>query len=283
MKKRTICWTDVVMGFLAASVFWLFIYAVAVVPNITKEPTTKVTSESSVATEQVVEESVKAYETGIQLADFKWENGESVRLNTPKNFYSLTDQYIDSLYEYYGVTMPSTDQMFVVGDTTDTASCNVMINAASLSTADLMLSSIYSDEYDSSTDLYSEVYTYMTTGSLPEELPDDYYLCDYGTVVVDGVSYHVYDKYYTMTYTYYDEEDTAQVSPQTLEVPNYEFVAYSDTEDPVEIITFLVDYDVQKAYNYLCEFIGVEATDLPEGTVICGEAPIKESGDITNE
>ena len=204
-------------------------------------------------------------------------DGSSVTFKTPSNFYSLTDQYLDEMCEYYGVDDLPLDNIFVVGDATATNECTAMINVASLSTADDLLSSIYGEQYDSSTDLKSEVLTYIETGALPEELPDNYYLCELDGISVEGITYRVFDKYYTSSYTYYEEEDTAEVDPKTIEIPYYEMVAYSDTEDPIEVIIYMVEYNKETAYRLFTEFVGATDTDSSEGTVICGTAPVIES------
>lgn len=283
MKKRAINWMDVLFGFLAGSVFWLLIYVSCVVPKITKPAANSTDTASTGSEEAIVKEEVKAYQTNIKSFTFELSEGKSVTFTTPESFYSLTDQYYDELYEYYGTEGIHTNNMFVVGDGSATNECKVMINSATLSAADEILSALYGDSYDSSTDLQSEVLTYIKTGSLPEELPDNYYLCDLGQVTVGGITYRMFDKYYTSSYSYYEEEDTAQTNEKTIEVPYYEFVAYSDTEDTIETIVYMTEYDVNSAYEYFCEFIGTEATELGEGTVIVGELPSEETVEKSEE
>lgn len=283
MKKHVICWLDVALGVMAASVFWLVIYAIRVTPMYnTVQTESNTVTESSATSNEDVEETVIAYQTGLRYAEFSWDNGESVRYNTPENFYSLTDQYMDGLSENYGIDLPQMDRTFIVGDAANTSACTVMINAAALSDVDSILSTLYEEDYSSDEYLYSEVYTYMKNGTLSDELPDNYKLTDYGTVEVDGVTYHMYDKYYTTTYTYYDEEDVSETSPKEQTIPNYEFVAYSDTEDPVEIILYMVDYSAETAYKYMCEFVGADVPELlPEGSTIINN--ITESEESSNE
>lgn len=283
MKKHIICWLDVVLGFLAASVFWLFIYAVAVRPNaivvsddnVNKGMQPQNPTQSMVGDSEVVEETVKQYVTNMTEAIFRWEDGSQLSMHAPAGFYSLTDQYIDELEDYYKISGVSSDKIYVVGDADATNACTVMINSAALSSADILLSRVYGDDYDQNEDLQSEVLRYMQTGHITEDLPDNYYLLDLGTVEADGITQHIFYRYYTISYTYYNDDDVAETDPQELVIPNYDMVAYSSTDDIVETVLYMVNFDVETAYNYMCEFFGTDG-NFSDGTVVTGTAPVVE-------
>lgn len=269
MKKHNICWLDFFMGVLTASVVWLLVYAIIVTPKInagttTASNTTTPSVSSSVKSndsQDTVDETVVQYQTDIQSATFHLVD-KDISFTTPDGYYSLTDQYLASLGEYYGIETDGVENVFVVGDATNSTSCSTMLNVTPFSDLDVLLQRVYGDEYVKEDMLYSDAYKYMTTGELAEDLPLDFTLIQYPTITgTSGVEYTVYSLSYTLTYTYYDENDVAQSTPLTGYIPNYELCAYSNTEDVCEVIVSMATFDADSAYTLLCEFVGGEVPE----------------------
>lgn len=259
MKKNnnSFSWRDFAVGALTAFAICGCIgifYLAGIVSD--KQSTSTTVSENTVdPTAQQSEEEVVEYDTDIAEFDIKCEDGTEHHFNTPEGFYSLSDQYIANLRKYYGVETLPGDNVVVVGDAMSPYDSGTVINASSLSQIREMLKELYGDDYNEDDILYSEAYTYMTTGELPESLPDNYEIDELATYTVNGIKYVTYEVNYDTTYE--TKSDDTTVSENTTEtVHTQQLACYSKSEDSMEIIVYMQEFDRDTALSYLQEFIG---------------------------
>ena len=251
-NQNGISWKDFFLGFFLAMSLCLvgFLLSGTRTPkseqqgNSTSNNTTKESSDSGLTLNQ--------YQTDIKEFTLELENGESLNFYTPENWCSLTDQYLESLNNFYEADLPSGNTI-CVGDSANQYNASILISARPLSGVSEVMKAIYDDEYDPDVMLYSEAYTYMKTGSLPEELPDNYAIKELQTMSSkDGHIYRLFYVYFTQEY-YTDDTRT-----NTITIPSEQLMAYSDTEDAVEVICYGNEFDVDFMKNYFAEFIGFE-------------------------
>lgn len=200
-----------------------------------------------------VNQQVTAYATDIKDWEFELNSGETVVLHTPDSFYSLSDQYLENLSNYYGGTVTSSSIM-VVGDTPTPTSASTIINVDSLSDVASMLGQLYGEEFNEEEVINSEAYVYMTTGELPTDLPDNYDIEEVGTYDVNGVEFVAYEVNYDTTYEGVDEDST-EVS--TTVIHTQQIACYSKTDDSIEIIIYQETFDRIIALQLLQEVLGV--------------------------
>ena len=245
------------MGGLVSVLICIGIYVFALRPNTAGD---KVAENNEVlTTEDSTEDSDTSaviYNTGIKEFTVNLESGEEVTFHTPENAYSLTDQYLENLSSYYGMDSVNSDSMIVVGDADTTYASNIMLNCDILSDVTNMLSQLYGDEFDPDSVVDSEAYTYMTTGELPEELPDNYTIEEVANYTVDGIDYVAYEVNYDVTYVLDSDEESTE-SSETV-VHTQEIACYSKTGDAVEIIIYQDEFNREDALSFLEEFLGVE-------------------------
>ena len=250
--QRKIDWISFFAGALIASWALILIYTFALRPSGTSVSTSTSDSESTESTEESYNLDIKDWEVSL-------ESGETITLHTPSDFYSLSDQYISNLSDYYGVDDLDTD-IVVVGDNVNTFSCNTIINADALSDVSGMLKQIYGDSYDESDVVTSEAYTYMTTGELPEDLPLNYTCEEIATYTVDGIDFVAYEVNYDTEYVNEEStesvESTEEAEPSTTTVHTQQIACYSKTDDSLEIIIYQNEFDKEAALEALEEFIG---------------------------
>lgn len=260
--KKWFNFTSFLLGALIATWICVVLYMCVLSPNadLAKESnTTESVTNTSSDTSTVVDDSTNEnviydYETDKKDWNVTLNDGTVLKYKTPDNFYSLSDQYIDTLKTYYGVTEMSAENMVVCGDGDTTAGSTVMINAAPLSEIANMLTQMYGEEVNAVDLSKSEAYTYMTTGKLPEELPDNYKINLIDTYKVDDITYKAYEVSYDTTYTL----DESAVSGNNTEVVNtHQITVYSDTEDPVEIIIYMNEWDKDTGISILKEFLQI--------------------------
>lgn len=193
------------------------------------------------------------YNTGITEWKFTLD-GKELTFNTPKDFYSLSDQYAENLSEYYGVDDLDIGSLAVIGDAPAVYNSNTMINADTISNVKNLLSQVNDDSYNVEDFQMSEAYTYMTTGSLPEELPMNYKLEEVGSYTIDGVNFKAYDVSFDTEYV-----DESVSTNDVTTVHTQQLVCYSDTSDDIlEVIIYQSEYNKDKALDYLKDFLGVK-------------------------
>ncbi len=232
--------------------------------------------ESTEKSDADVTTTVESHETDIKDWSMKLDSGEEVSYHTPEGFYSLTDQYIENLKSYYQSDSITSDSMICVGDKDTPYDSGTVINANKLSDISNMLKQLYGDEFKEEDVVQSEAYTYMTTGKLPEELPDNYKIDEIDTYTVDGIEYVAYEVNYDMTYQLEDEETSTEetpteytdeslsqesteesTEPSETTVHTQQVCCYSKTDDSVEILIYQSEFNRDEAVKLLKEFLGV--------------------------
>ena len=258
-KKTNISWKDFFAGaFLSAILcFCIFIFSDSSSENVI-DAIVDVSEKSEDTSDSAAQlddgSTIKSYDTGIK--DWKIKTGDKeLTFNTPDGFYSLSDQYVDNLKEYYSADELDSKDLVIVGDNTSLYEASTVINASTLSGVSSMLNQIYGDDFKEEDIIYSEAYTYMTTGSLPKELPLNYKIDEVATYTIEDVNFIVYEVNYDTEYTNdtvssNDVEDATTVHTQQL-------ACYSDTEDAIEIILYQTEFDRENALTYLEQFLGV--------------------------
>lgn len=249
MNKKGISWKDVFLGFFAG-VALTAVIAMFTIPSIIRSSvgtgTQTADNTQSSSSEDIGE--LRQYVTTQKEWETVTSDGTTLKFYTPEGWYSLADQYNDGLTEYYGVELPA-DNIACVGDNTDQYKATCLINSRPLSNTSEVLSTIYKDEYDEATMLYSDTYEYMKNGTEPTDTTiEELESITSGDGHVYRVFLHGFDtEYYT------DEEQT-----ETTTVHTDEIISYSDTEDAVEIIMYMAEFNKDEAIAKLREFLGAE-------------------------
>lgn len=200
------------------------------------------------------------YNTDVKDWDITLDSGEKVKYNTPEGFYSLSDQYLDNLKTYYKVDKLKSDSLVVVGDKNTPYDSDTIINADKLSDVNDMLSQLYGDDYKEEEVQQSEAYTYMKTGKIPDDAPDNYKIDEVETVKVDGIEYVIYEVNYDTTYenTSDSTKSTESTEAATSTVHTQQLACYSKTDDAMEIIVYQTKFNKDSALKYLKEFLGAK-------------------------
>lgn len=252
-KKTNISWTEFFVGAFISAILCCCIFSFSRDRDSNSVETA--TNVSSNTIELDDGSTLVKYDTNIKDWKFK-VSGKELTFNTPETFYSLSDQYVDNLKEYYGVDSININELAVVGDKSSLYDTNTVINASALSTVSSILSEIYGDAFDTEDVVMSEAYTYMTTGSLPEALPLNYKIDEVDTYTIEGVNFKVYEVNYDTEYV--DDTVSENDSSGKTTVHTQQLACYSDTEDPIEVILYQTNFNREEAVNYLKEFLGVK-------------------------
>jgi len=254
MNKFKLDWMSFFCGACIATWICIIIYAV----NF-KQPVSKVTMPAEASSEintESEEATVKSYVTNI--VDWTIPVGDkTLSFNTPKGFYSLTDQYLENLAKSYGVDSVDAKNMIVVGDSAVATQCTTLINANKLSEVQSMLKQIYGESYTDDSVVEAESYVYMKTGKLPEELPLNYNIEEVAKYTVDGMNYVVYDVSYDTEYEV-DEDEDESTAPVTETIKTQQLTCYSKNEDTIEIVLYQSEFNKELALEKLEEFLGVD-------------------------
>lgn len=266
MNKDSFNFGSFCAGGLVVALILVFIYAVALNPNkssVTKtsaasnstaeKPSASKTTETETETDAT---SAKIYDVNQKSFDMTLKGGEKIHLTTPEKYYSLTDQYLESIGKYYGKTDVKSDSMFVVGDGGTQNESSIILNANKTSDLENLLKQLYGDKFDSSKIKMAEAYTYMKTGKLPKELPDNYKIKEAGEWTVDGIKFKAYKVSFDTTYNTGSKDKSE--AKQTVHTD--EICCYTDTsqDDTCEIIINQQKFDQKKAIKALKKFIGAK-------------------------
>lgn len=226
---------------------------------------------STSAKEESSETETKNYNTK-ELKKTITVDGKKITFYAPKEYYSLTDQYLENMGAYYGNTDVKSDNFYVVGNNQVASSATTLINANTRSDVKELMKQLYPDFNE---DEMSEApaYEYMTKGKIPENAPDNFEIEELGTFKVDGVTYKVYHNSYDTTYEVGDSPESASddfksegedkdkektEKPKTEVVHTDEVCAYSDTKDPIEILVYQEVFDKDKALELVKGFVGAK-------------------------
>lgn len=195
-------------------------------------------------------ETLKTYNTSVIEWNVTSTDGKTFHFKTPNGYSSMTDQYVESLLQSYGISTPE-DNIVCIGDTGQQYTSTILINAAPISKVKEIVTAMYAD--DPAVDLddfkYSEAYQYMLTGETPE--------ADLGVVITElesitsseGNTFRVFQvdrdtEYYT--------DDTMT---DTQIIHSTELAAYSEDIDAIEILIYMQSFDMNTAVSLMTEFI----------------------------
>lgn len=244
-------WRDFFAGF-GAGAACVALIALLMVPSMIREAvgTKSATSiETEAATDEEPESELKQYNTTIKEWDVELSDSSTLHYTTPNEWFSLADQYNDGLIQYYGKEL-SAEGIVCVGDNKDQYNATMIINARPLSDVEEVLKTIYEDEFNAEEMMYSSTYTYMKDGTEPD---DGSTVEELDSIVsADGHTYRIFHHAYDTEY-YTDEEQT-----ETTTVHTDELLGYSDTEDTVEIIMYMTEFDQEAGIAKLKEFLGAQ-------------------------
>lgn len=262
-KKHEIHFTSVLVGVLASTVVFLSLQNMGLRDRLAESDKSDKTDNSAKEENTETDSVIKEYLTDLKKFTITTEDGVKVTYHTPKDWYSLTDQYQENIQTFYSDNELEVNNMFVVGDSDTTGKATGLINAAPVSEVSRIMKQVYGDEYKEEDMLVSEAYTYMTTGKLPDDLPDNYEIEELDVLAVSGVNYKVYEINYDTTYTDTEpsseavEDSTEAMDNNSTVVHTQKIACYSDTEDPIEIILYLSEFDRDNALSLLREFLGI--------------------------
>lgn len=252
--EKNFSWGSFFAGMCTAMLICIAIYAVALHPKESTTPATDVSeNESSTTGETETEteaEEEKSYDTTITSKTVELNSGETFTFHTPSGYFSLTDQYMDSIGDYYDVDVLNSDTMFVVGDNKDQTLADTIINVDIMSDLPNVFSQLYGKTYTAEEVDKSTTYKYMTTGEIPEDAEDDYKVNEIDDFEVSGIKFKTFAVSYSNTYQ--DEDGNDQVL-ETKEIDCYS----SNTDDPIEIVMYQTNYDEEAAVKIIREFCGV--------------------------
>lgn len=270
-KKPKFSWKDFVFGFMSGAV--IFSVGTALLmksvynPLLDKLDAVNTLGSSNNTTIEEDESTVTAtdapvtYQTGIKDYTITGSDGVTTKYYTPSGWFSLTDQYMESLIGYYGKDLSDVN-VICCGNNADQFSATITMNARPFSSMKETLQTIQEDKYTDDM-LYGDAYLYMTTGDISDEAKDANVVIDeVGSYESDGHMWTVYHLGYVAVYT--TGED------QYEEIPQNSLIAYSDTEDVIEVVAYMADYDQVTAVNAFREFIGLstlDASEIPDWTV----------------
>lgn len=186
---------------------------------------------------------------------------KKLTFHAPTGYYSITDQYLNNMGAYYGKEDLKSDSFYVVGNNQVSSSATKVINANKLSDVKNILKQLYGNEYKEDQVKEAVAVTYMKTGKLPKDLPDNYKIKELDKIkVAGGITFTVYKVDYDTTYDLSDKDATKQTAKgknkQT--VHTQEICAYSDTDDIVEIVLYQEVFDKAEALKDIKAFLGAK-------------------------
>ena len=206
---------------------------------------------------------VKTYVTG-GTATIATTSGESIPVTISNTMYNISDNYLSIIAEGFGsdteVKAPNT---VITGDKPSITESLTSINAAPFSDIFGIYTQIFGAEYvgEDESVIWSPAYTKLVTGEFPEELPDNYVCNDSVTFEKDGITWTCFDVSFTTDYTNYYDEDGNELAEEDVVkniIPTQQLACYSDTEDPVEILVYSEDNNVDTEVAMLKEFLQVK-------------------------
>lgn len=249
MNNTKMNWRDFFTGFASGAAIFAVV-GFLTVPGMLREVVNQAPSsdtETSEDKEKEDEPELKQYDTTIKEWDVELSDSSKLHFTTPAEWYSLADQYNDGLIEYYGKEL-SADGIVCVGDNKDQYKASMIINARPLSDVEGVLKTIYEDEFNAEEMMYSSTYQFMKDGKEPE---DGSTVEELESIVsADGHTYRIFHHSFDTEY-YTNEEQT-----ETQTVHTDELLGYSDTEDTVEIIMYMNEFNQEEGVAKLKEFLG---------------------------
>lgn len=184
----------------------------------------------------------------VHTATLTPEGSAPVTFNVPEEHYYLTQSYIDTVAQTYGIDATlACDNLIVTGNADSVYGAEEAVNATTISGLRQLMSELYGDTVDIDALAYSEAYQYMVTNNIPETSLLNYSIELADTIVKDGITYKAYHVSYDVdSYGTGNEEDY---------IHSEQIMCYSDTEDPIEIIIYTGEYNQERALSLLHTFI----------------------------
>lgn len=252
--ERNFHYPSFAIGMCVGLLFCICIYAFVLKPNDEKSASI-LKEEDSSTTEEAAEEDVETeeaeepeYDITVSSKSVELTSGENFTFYTPSNFYSLTDQYLDSIGDYYDVDKVNSESMFVVGDNKDQTLADTIINMDIMSDLPNVFTQLYKKDYSAKDIEMSSAYTYMKTGEIPDSAEDNFAIDEIDTFKVGDIEFRTFAVSYTTTYT---DENGDEKQMESKEVD-----CYSNTDDAIEIIVYQTDYDTDVAVDLIRQFCG---------------------------
>lgn len=189
------------------------------------------------------------------------EQGQAFEYTIPSDHYNITSNYLSTVATVYGVDSITAPNIVITGDGESVTDSQCSINASTFSNTRSIYEQIFDKEMlnDPESSVYSPAYGYILNGEAPDGTDESYVFKRLDDIVKDGVTYKVVTVDYDTDYTVYvDEEGNTIENPEKNIVHSHNTSAYSDTEDVIEIIAYTANDDVDKEYDLIKSFIGVE-------------------------
>ena len=189
-------------------------------------------------------------DTDVTTANLTLSDGSTYTFYIPEGHKYITDNYVANIMQAYDTASDiSSDNIIVTGNGDSIFNSVESISATTISSLKQLMYSLYGTDINVDDLAYSEAYTYMKTGEIPETKLIDYSIEEVNTIVVDDVTYKAY-----MVSYYMDVEGNGNEDDY---VKNEQLMCYSDTDDAIEIIVYTGDSDKERAMDLLCTFLGV--------------------------
>lgn len=210
--------------------------------------TSVVAEEPTVSGNDITEFQVSKGTKDVHTAILTPEGSAPVTFNIPEEHYYLTQSYIDTVAQTYGIDATlACNNLIVTGNADSVYGAEEAINATTISGLRQLMSELYGDTVDIDALAYSEAYQYMVTGNIPETSLLNYSIELVDTIEKDGVTYKAYHVSYDVdSYGTGKEEDY---------IHSEQLMCYSDTEDTIEIIIYTGEYNQARALELLHTFI----------------------------
>lgn len=227
--------------------------------TVKNDTTAKATDADSTESKDPVEE--KNWNTKELKKTITVDN-KKLTFHAPTGYYSITDQYLANMGAYYGKEDLKSDSFYVVGNNQVSSSATKVINANKLSDVKNILKQLYGKEYKEDQVKEAVAVTYMKTGKLPKDLPDNYKIKELDKIkVAGGITFTVYEINYDTTYDLTDKDSDKQSKKgkkKAETVHSQEICAYSDTDDVVEIVLYQEVFDKAEALKDIKAFLGAK-------------------------
>ena len=214
------------------------------------EETSSIETDSIEASSEPTEDVEIVEDVGVVTADLVLSDGTKCTYNIPKGHNCITSNYIDNVVQAYGTESDIfADNIIVTGDGDSIYNSVESVSATTISSLKSLMRSLYGDDINVDDLAYSEAYTYMKTGEVPETNLIDYSIEEVDTIKVGDVTY----KAYYVSY-YIDAEGTGNKDDY---IKNEQLMCYSDTEDVIEIIVYANSNVKERTLELLHDFLGV--------------------------
>ena len=233
--------------------------------NSTNIPET-VTTVTELEQAEVVNEDtgeVKTYITG-GTATLSTSSGETINLKIADDMYNISNDYLSILAQGFGVSKAVTAPNTVItGNMPSVTQSMTSINAAPFSDIIGIYKQIFGEEYvgEDTSIIWSPAYTMLKTGEFPETLPDNYSCEEVTTFESNGITWTCFNVSFSTDYTNYYDSDGNPIPEEDIVrnvIDTQHLACYSDTEDPIEILVYEENNNVDTELSMVKEFLKME-------------------------